>query len=609
MTELECADLLQRGEYPKTLIENVDYRTTIIGLCEKKDLGPEYAAAVWKMCEESILFFFNVFCWTQDTRTENKDLPFITFPFQDEAILEVNRCIDAGENLFIDKSRDMGVTYIVIYTFLWRWLFKRSEQFRIGSRKEDFVDRQGDMDTLFEKLRYSINFLPFWLLPKGFNKKKHSTYMKLLNPEIGCAIIGEATNADFARGGRPKAVLFDEFSAWDMAEEAWRSASDATRCKIAVGTPKGAGNKFAELSRTDEVKNKLHLLWWKHPNKAVTSAQYLELKSFNGEIGEDQSKAPVGCYIGKDGKIHSEWYDNECANRKKEDAAENLDCDYLNSGRPVFDTAKCVMAMERCVDPVAQGDLMWKVRPIFNEQGDCINDAQLDVELVKNMNGVVRVWEKPKDGFENGYVIAADTAEGLEQGDYDDARVLLRTEMKPRIVAVLHGHLKIHEYAEELAKLAVYYKRAYVNIERNNHGHGVILQLFRIYKKIWHKEVFGKGYPELSDKLGFSTGSQTKPIIIGTLGKAISEESFVDPDREFWKETLTFVEDDGKMEAQGKHLGQRCFDDRVMSQAILLWTHLNMPLPAEVRNRIELSGWRAAQRKKENENSLIRFTV
>ena len=612
MTEQECLEHLSRKSYPKDFTENLQYRTFILGLCEKKDVGPQAAAAVWKTCsedDEGLLFFFNVFCWTQDTRTRDKDLPFITYEYQDEAIREVNRSIEAGENLFIDKSRDMGVTYIILYVFFWRFLFKKSEQFRIGSRKEDFVDRQGDMDTLFEKLRYCLNFIPFWLQPKGFSKKKHSTYMKLLNPELGNAIIGEATNADFARGGRPKSVLFDEFEAWDMAEEAWRSASDATQCKIAVGTPKGAGNKFAELSRTDEVKRKLHLLWWKHPTKAVTSKEYLELKSLNEELNADQSTAPSGCYLDKAGKIRSEWYDKQCENRKKEDIAENLDCDYLNSGRPVFDTAKCVQRQNECVDPVTQGDLLWKIRPVFSESGECINEHQLEVELVKNINGLYRIWEMPKDGFDDGYVIAADTAEGLEQGDYDDARVLSRMEEKPKVVAVLHGHMKIHEYGEELAKLGVFYKHSYINIERNNHGHGVIIQLFRIYKRVWHKEVFGKGFSELSDKLGFTTGSNSKSIIIGELGKGISENSFTDPDREFWGETLTFVDDDGKMQAQGKHLGQRCFDDRVMAEAILLWTHQNMPLPTRTRVKEKLTGWRAGQMKHANENSLIGFTV
>jgi phage terminase large subunit len=170
----------------------------------------------------------------------------------------------------------MGVSYMVLYVFLWRFLFKKGENFLIGSRKEDYVDTAGDLSSLFEKLRYCLDRLPYWMTPVGWNKKKHSTYMKLINPENGSAIVGEATNKDFARGGRQKAVLFDELEAWEMAEEAWRSASDSTPCKFAVGTPKGEGGKFAELHRGDEVKKKHHLMWYLHPNKVGTSSQHLK---------------------------------------------------------------------------------------------------------------------------------------------------------------------------------------------------------------------------------------------------------------------------------------------------------------------------------------------
>ena len=61
-----------------------------------------------------ILFAFNVFFWTFDPRTKEKDLPFITYDFQDKAILEINDAIDKQEDLFADKSRDMGVSWIVL---------------------------------------------------------------------------------------------------------------------------------------------------------------------------------------------------------------------------------------------------------------------------------------------------------------------------------------------------------------------------------------------------------------------------------------------------------------------------------------------------------------
>jgi len=145
--------------------------------------------------------------------------------------------------------------------------------------------------------------------------------------------MNSTSNADFARGGRPKAILYDELQSWEMASEAWKSGSDASQCKMALGTPKGMGNKFAELARTDEVKNKIHLMWYLHPKKAFTSKEYLsklkeqgvfvkgKLVKFAQAQGGDfqeweKELLGEGLYVDQHGKIRSEWYDNECIKRR-----------------------------------------------------------------------------------------------------------------------------------------------------------------------------------------------------------------------------------------------------------------------------------------------------
>jgi hypothetical protein len=539
-----------------------------------------------------ILFGFNTFFWALDPSHPLKNRPILTFPFQNETILKANECIEKGEHLFIDKSREMLATYMILYTFLWRFLTKPSEQFLLGSEKELKVDRPGDMSSLFEKLRYQMTLLPWYLLPIGWNEKKHSTFMKMTNLEMGSSITGESTNANFSRSGRYNAVLYDEFSTWDMAEEAWRAGSDATKCKIALGTPKGSGNKFAEISRTTEVKNKLHLIWWKSPEKAVTSPAYLEKQKLRGEVREDQSSCPSGCYIDSKGKIRSEWYDSECSHRDEEDIRENLDCDYITTGNPVFDTRKCDTNLrEMAIDPIKVGNLNWKIRPVFDENGWVTNLNDLEVEFVPNNNGIVKIWKEPIDGWENGYCISADVAEGLEQGDYDSATVLKRFDTL-EVVATIRTHIKTFEYAEELAKIAIYYSRGCLAIERTGLGLSVVDQIFPLYHNLFYKQIMTKGYPERTDKIGWDTNSLTKPQIISNLSRAISTNEFTHPDKEFWHETLTFVNNDGKLEAQGKSRGERTYDDCVMSTAIALWVHNEIPPAIRKKYTPPLVGWR-----------------
>jgi hypothetical protein len=341
--------------------------------------------------------------------------------------------------------------------------------------------------------------------------------------------------------------------------------------------------------------------------KAVTSPEYLE--KVRHTLHADQSLAPKGCFVDKNGKIHSEWYDREVSQRNKEDVAENLDIDYLTSGNPVFDTEICNLRKMQSKPPMKTGELMWKIAPVFSSEGQCINWDQLSVEFVDNSNGVVSVWEEPISGWNHGYCISADVAEGLEQGDYDSAGVLKRFDCeKPTKVCTIHSKQKTFEYAETLAKLGVWYGKAVIAPERNNTmGGAVIEQLFRVYRNIYFKEIFTKGYPTRTDKLGWDTTSGTKGQIIGNLSKMISTEAFIDSDEGFWNETLTFVNNDGTLEAQGKSKGQKCYDDRVMMTAILLWVNGQIPLPNPIRIKKKNEGWR--KRFDVNKKSLVRFTV
>lgn len=576
-------------EYPKTLDENLRFRYNLQIHCEGDPITAQLARITFA---NDILFAFNAIFYAYQPEHPLKDRPILTHPFQDDAILRINECIERGEHLFVDKSREMLATYMVILVFFWRFLTKPSEQYLLGSEKEIKVDRPGDMSSLFEKLRYQMQRLPFYLQPVGWNDKKHSTFMKMINPANGSAITGESTNRDFARSGRYSAILYDEFSTWDMAEEAWRSGSDATKCKIALGTPKGSGNKFAELHRTNEVKNKLHLIWWNNPEKAITGESYRERIKVKGDLREDQGNCPSGCFIDSRGKIRSEWYDRECEHRDPTDIAENLDCSYLTTGNPVFDTVICDLNLREMVrDPLKIGNLNWKIRPVFDENGMVMNLDALEVEFVPNINGMVKIWEEPEDGWENGYAIGADVAEGLEQGDYDSAFVLKRTETL-KCVATLRTHIKTFEYAEELAKLAIYYCRACLAIERTGLGLSVVDQIFPLYHNLFYKQIMTKGYPERTDKIGWDTNSLTKPQIISNLSRAISQKEFNCPDKVFWQETLTFVNNDGKLEAQGKSRGERTYDDVVMSTAITLWVHNEIPPAIRKKFTPKLVGWR-----------------
>lgn len=230
---------------------------------------PHLQQLLLEQCRRDIAFWFNHFCWTFDPRLSQPHQPFILYPYQVEAVHILQENMTAGRDLLIEKSRDMGISWLVLLVFQHHWLFQAGANFHLGSRKAETVDRKGDISTLFEKLRYNLGWLPAWMKPSGFSTGMHDNLLRLINPATGNIISGESSNDNFARGGRYRAVLFDEFPFWPDQDAAFASAGQSTPCRILVGTPYGKQNRFAELRFSGRIQT-LRVHWQAHPHKDAT---------------------------------------------------------------------------------------------------------------------------------------------------------------------------------------------------------------------------------------------------------------------------------------------------------------------------------------------------
>lgn len=247
---------------------------------------PEGRKRIRELCKNDILFWINQYGKTYDPRAKTPDLPFKLYPYQENLVESLLHHIRDGEDLLIEKSRDMGVSWLVLLVFQWLWLFHPGSNFLLGSRKADYVDRLGDISTLMEKLRYNLYRQPEWLLPEGFKRHQHDHYLKLVNPENGNSIVGESSNANFARGGRYKAILMDEFAYWQTAEMSYASAGQSSPCRIVVSTPHGNSNKFAELRFNSSIHiQSIH--WSLHPTKDAAWYELQKRRMTEDEVARE----------------------------------------------------------------------------------------------------------------------------------------------------------------------------------------------------------------------------------------------------------------------------------------------------------------------------------
>lgn len=259
---------------PLDLLGNKRYR---VGVLLKAEGNPELQAYLIEKCRRDILFWFDVFAWTYDPRLNGNDryLPFVLYPFQRDFVSALVKKIEKskdGETMVIEKCRDMGLTWMVLAVFFHRWLFFNDESFLVGSRKESFVDKHQQPDTLFGKLRILIQKTPKWMRPLGFDPYKHMNHMSLENPETKSIIKGESSNPDFSRSGRYKSVLMDEAAFWDHLQSAHSAASETCNLIITLSTPNPEGSGYfkselVDMADKEQRYEKVRLDYTMHPKK------------------------------------------------------------------------------------------------------------------------------------------------------------------------------------------------------------------------------------------------------------------------------------------------------------------------------------------------------
>lgn len=206
---------------------------------------PQRQAIARDYYRSNLVDFVNDMLWTFDPRVVPSFLPFDLFPKQEEYLLWRQARRKHKENGLCAKSRDMGVTYLNCAHQLHCWLFEDGFAGGFGSRKQDLVDRLGDTSSIFEKLRYMLRSLPHWLLPVGFEWKKHDCFAKLINPQTGSTITGECGDG-MGRGGRTTFYDWDETAFTPRPQKVDAALSNNTDVIYYTSSANGTGNIFYE---------------------------------------------------------------------------------------------------------------------------------------------------------------------------------------------------------------------------------------------------------------------------------------------------------------------------------------------------------------------------
>ena len=226
--------------------------------------------------------------------------PFFLFKYQKDIIEKIRWAEDFGGDveLLIDKPRGMGITWLIVAYFFWKWLFYDNWTAFILSRTETEVDdgTASPGNSIFSKFRWVIAHVPKWLLPEGYKPKGEKgtatdSTLKIINPVRKSGLFGSSTNSNAGRSRRYSIVFVDECFAIERFTETHRSLTSVARVQIYVSTTKASREAKNFKDTIEKAGNYISLDWKDHPWKDEEwYQQQLAKAEFDPEVMKEIDK-------------------------------------------------------------------------------------------------------------------------------------------------------------------------------------------------------------------------------------------------------------------------------------------------------------------------------
>lgn len=366
---------------------------------------------------DGAIYFIRTYCKIFDESQPEKDwFPFALWPEQEEVI----RKFFESDKLIVLKARQLGLSWLFIALQLWYL------EFRPGSATTIFSMTDREAVALFrDRMKEMHKRLPVWLRSASDSPDNDHSWRLTNGSMARCfpTTAGDSYTTTFA--------LIDEADKVPNLDE----------LLLAVEPTISAGGKLVLISKAFK----------KRPNSGFKKIFRAALQSLNAYVAiflpwhVRPSRTP-------------EWYEAQ-----KKDSLENSgSLDNLHENYPA--TPEEALA-PRTLDKRIPSE--WLRNCLDTEA------QQIHPEGAPAIPGL-RIYEAVEAGA--SYVIGADPAEGNPTSD-DSALSVKKLGAKFEQVAVLAGKFEPGTFGGHISAISLYYNKAAALVERNNHGHAVLLWL------------------------------------------------------------------------------------------------------------------------------------
>ena len=589
---------------PKDLEGNLRYRVKILKGCAESE---EFRNHVIAACKQDILFFFNVFCWVYEPRPrivngvrQSMKLPFITWPHQDVAILQMFEHL-GFEDVGVEKSRGEGMSWIGILLALWYWLFVENSSVGLVSRTEAAADDPENSDSLFWKIDWELTKLPPWLAGlKGKDWKRVVDRHTISNHRNGARITAGAATGDVFRGGRLTWVLMDEFAFFKKNEDvdALNSSHGATNSRLFVSTPNGQHNEFHRIMTSDSSMVKVVIDWKQNVSRNRGLYRFeqgvpVAIDPVNNPLPEHYnppSEDVVALFsrLRKKGYRledceRSPWYDHECdrAGMTPKRIAQELDRDYAGSESLVFGVEFNAAVKKTIVPPTARGS--------FDVIEDT-SDGSLNFRVTFNTvwDGNVDLW-MPLDVQgrppRSRYAVAADVATGNGGGYTSNSTlVALNLDTMEQVLGFASSTIEPSDFADFSVGIANWLWGAYLGWEHNGPGSAFTKRILTIgYSNCYRRKSHDKKGRRITKQLGWWTDQKTKPTMFSEINRSIRAHESIVRCPTLANEFRQYVYANGKIEHAASLMTEdsaskgQAHGDRVIAYGVVLQMVLDRP--------------------------------
>ena len=524
-------------EVPKGELSNLKWRAELL---ERAEHDRELQSELWDASASSLLFWVNAFCWTyhQFEVTQGRrgaasfaDVPFITWDIQDDFFAELQRCLEAGEDILCNKSRDMGASWCCLAFIHWLWLFRPNAQLLELSRTEPYVDQSGNMKALFQKHDHINQWLPSWMCPPDCAPgQKNRTKMHLINPWNRSCIDGESTTKHAASGDRRLVILLDEFAKVEHGREMRSATRDAGLMRIVNSTVAGPGTEYSKWKNSGQIKV-FSLMWWEHPEK-----------------GKDRHA--VQDALTKAWKIRSPWYDAEELVRSPQEMAREIDAEDMDSGDLFFSVANIDKHVALFASEPKQRYTV-EFRPSIADASieDIIRRGDQQSILCKvDGRGPLRVWTNLISGRldqSRSYILGIDVSKG--QGASNSVVSIKCRETKMKVAEWRSANSPPYEFARIVAALAIWIggktKLPYLKWENNGPGWDFGRQIVRKFHYPFYYRAKRVGGVQEKDtrRYGWQSGRREKEELLREYDRVLAHGGYVNPSKFALEEARQYI--------------------------------------------------------------------